>query len=110
MGYLSGYRIMWMLVMFDLPVVTEIDRKEANRFRNALKELGFERAQLSVYLRYLASREKQTPLVKAIKFQLPPGGQVDILFFTDKQFEQTISFVGKRREKVHKKPEQLTLF
>ena len=33
---LSGYRIMWMLVMFDLPVVTAPERLAANQFRHSL--------------------------------------------------------------------------
>jgi hypothetical protein len=30
---LSGYRIMWMFVLFDLPVGTPRERKAATRFR-----------------------------------------------------------------------------
>lgn len=110
MSHLSGYRIMWMLTMFDLPVGTEFERKEANRFRNALKGLGFERAQLSVYLRFVASREHLDSLLAAVKSHLPPGGQVDIMFLTDKQFAQTVSFQGARRCKLKEKPDQYTLF
>jgi len=46
---LSGYRNMWLLVMFDLPVTQKEERKEAADFRNYLLDLGFEMAQFSVY-------------------------------------------------------------
>lgn len=92
MAVLSGYRIMWMLVMFDLPVVGAKERREAGEFRNHLQKLGFERSQFSVYLRCCAGKEKMDSLVGKIKGRLPKGGKVDILCFTDRQYENIISF------------------
>ena len=37
---LSGYRIMWIWVLFDLPVGTKAERKRASRFRRDLLGLG----------------------------------------------------------------------
>ena len=37
---LSGYRIMWIFVLFDLPVGTKKERKAATKFREALLDLG----------------------------------------------------------------------
>ena len=54
---LSGYRIMWLVVLFDLPVGTKKERKAANRFREKLRDLGFEMSQFSVYLRFCAGKE-----------------------------------------------------
>ena len=48
---LSGYRMMWLYVMFDLPVGTKAERRAATRFRQSLLDDGFEMAQFSVYLR-----------------------------------------------------------
>ena len=42
---LSGYRIMWVFVLFDLPVGTKKERKAATRFRHSLLDLGFEISQ-----------------------------------------------------------------
>lgn len=92
MSKLSGYRIMWMLVMFDLPVVTKKERKAATDFRKHLEDLGFERAQLSVYMRFCPGKERAEALVGRIKQKLPPGGLVDIIMFTDKQYGNIISF------------------
>ena len=38
--FLSGYRLMWMMVMFDLPVTDKAARKEYTRFRNFLLDNG----------------------------------------------------------------------
>ena len=56
---LSGYQVMWVWVLFDLPVATKAERKSATRFRNDLLDLGFEIVQFSVYLRHAWSREKE---------------------------------------------------
>jgi len=98
-----------MLVMFDLPVLTAKERKAATQFRKRLLDLGFEMCQLSVYLRFCASREYADRYIGKVKAALPEGGQVDILFFTDKQYENIISFMGKARKK-RKNPEQYSLF
>ena len=42
---------MWMMVLFDLPVVEPEERKAAADFRNFLKDQGYEMAQFSVYVR-----------------------------------------------------------
>ena len=34
--HLSGYRLMWIFVMFDLPVVTKQQSREATKFREFL--------------------------------------------------------------------------
>jgi CRISPR-associated protein Cas2 len=33
---LSGYRLMWVMVLFDLPVMTKAERKAATKFRHFL--------------------------------------------------------------------------
>lgn len=43
---------MWIFAMFDLPVVTNEQRKSYSHFVNYLKAEGFERIQFSVYIRY----------------------------------------------------------
>jgi CRISPR-associated protein Cas2 len=44
-------RFVWLFVFFDLPVGTKVERREATRFRNFLKDDGYMMLQLSVYAR-----------------------------------------------------------
>ena len=37
----NAYRIMWVLVLYDLPTETKANMKDANRFRKALIDDGF---------------------------------------------------------------------
>ncbi len=107
---LSGYRIMWMLVMFDLPVVSKAERKAATAFRNGLLDMGFEMSQFSVYTRFCTSATQVDTYCRRIEAELPDGGKVNILQFTDKQYERIISFRGKARQPANKSPDQFDLF
>ena len=99
-----------MVVMFDLPVVEKNERKAAMNFRNTLLDLGFEMAQFSVYLRFCTSQAQADVLAKRIEYALPENGKVNILFFTDKQYERVITFHGKSKQPPVKAPEQFDLF
>ena len=107
--WISGYRVMWMLVMFDLPVVEKEERKAATAFRNYLLDEGFSMAQYSVYFRLLDGKEASTAMEARIRTRIPEKGSVHIIRITDKQYENIQVYRGKRRE-TPEKPEQLTLF
>lgn len=108
--HLSPYRIMWLFVMFDLPVGTKKERKQATGFRNHLLDLGFEMSQFSVYLKYCASGDKADTLTGKVQGALPPGGKVDILTITDKQFANMRRFYATKKIKNRDTPQQLHLF
>jgi CRISPR-associated protein Cas2 len=100
---------MWVLLMFDLPVRTKQERKLAQNFRLSLLDNGFEMAQFSVYLRYCSGRSEVETYISKIKANVPGGGKIDILTFTDKQYENIISFhSGQRKNRVN--PSQYVLF
>ena len=108
--HLSPYRIMWLFVMFDLPVGTATERRQATGFRNHLLDLGFEMSQFSVYLKYCASTEKAAAAGEQVRQQLPPGGKVDILMITDRQFANMKRYYARRQQKSGLQPNQLHLF
>ncbi|MBI3773880.1 MAG: CRISPR-associated endonuclease Cas2 [Gammaproteobacteria bacterium] len=107
---LSGYRLMWVTVMFDLPVVERSERKAATDFRNTLLDMGFEMAQFSVYMRFCTSQAQIDTFCKRVEQALPEGGKVNILIFTDKQYERIISYCGKAKQAAKKSPDQFNLF
>ncbi|CAG0911046.1 unnamed protein product [Cyprideis torosa] len=107
---LSGYRIVWLAVFFDLPVETKAMRKAATRFRNDLLDLGFERAQFSVYMRFFASDKQADTVCTNIEKAVPEYGSVKILRITDKQYERIITYHGRSRDKPAKTPEQYEMF
>lgn len=107
---LSGYRIMWMIVLFDLPVLTKKERKAATKFRKFLLDQGFEMAQFSVYMRFCAGKEQAEARTKLVEKNVPGTGKIHIVYITDKQYENIVSFDGRKRERTNKNPDQLALF
>ena len=110
MDRFSEYRIMWVLVLFDLPTETKIERKAAADFRKKIMGDGFTMFQFSMYLRHCPSRENADVHIKRVKSFLPELGQVGILCITDKQFGEMELFIGKKEEKLPEIGQQLELF
>lgn len=108
--HLSAYRLMWMLVTFDLPVETKKQRKAAHDFRMFLLDEGFEMSQFSNYLRFCVGREQFDAYARRIEGNLPERGDVFIFQFTDKQYENIVRFSDQGRQKRQKNPSQLALF
>ncbi len=105
----SGYRFMWTMVLFDLPVGTKRQRKRATRFRNDLLDLGFEMAQYSVYLKFCGSRSSADALSNRVERCVPAQGRVSILVFTDKQYGRMRVFTGGYKKTGGIPREQLVL-
>ncbi len=101
---------MWVLVFFDLPTDTKIERKQASLFRKRLMKDGFTMFQFSIYLRHCASRENAQVHIKRVKSFLPPLGHVAILNITDKQFGMIELFYGRKETERPDTPQQLELF
>ena len=101
---------MWMVVMFDLPVVQKAERKAASEFRLSLLDMGFEMNQFSVYMRFCTSPAQVDTYCRQVEKALPGGGKVTILQFTDKQYQRIINFRGSRKQAPNKTPDQFDLF
>ena len=107
---MSAVRLMWMFVLFDLPVVEKEDRKAATDFRNYLLDDGFQMVQFSTYVRLLSGKEVLPHYVNSIKANLPEKGKVDIICITDKQYENIISWKGRSKNEPKKEGKQFLLF
>lgn len=107
---LNAYRIMWVLVMFDLPTETKADRKVSAKFRKDILADGFAMFQFSMYIRHCSSKENADVHVKRVKKMLPSKGHIGILNITDKQFGMMEIFRGRETTKAPEPIQQLELF
>lgn len=107
---LNAYKIMWLIVMFDLPTQTKKNKRDSAIFRKNLEKDGFVMHQYSVYLRFCASLEAAEAHIKRVKVFMPEAGKVSILTITDKQYSNIVNIWGKIEQKVQKKPVQLEFF
>ena len=108
--YISGYRCMWLVTMFDLPVDTKAARRAYTVFRTKLLKDGFAKMQFSVYIRHCASEENADVHLNRVEQAVPADGEIRVLTITDKQFERMRVFWGKKRRQPEQPPAQLELF
>jgi len=101
---ISGYKIVWLQVSFDLPVKTEIQRRKASKFRNFLLDDGFEMAQYSLYMRFCRSGEAAEKHIRRISANAPDTGKVHVLSITDKQYEKIITIHAAHEKISREKP------
>ena len=72
----SEYRIMWILVFFDLPTETKKERKIYTDFRKKIISDGFTMFQFSIYVRHCASKENADVHITRVKSILPEKGHI----------------------------------
>lgn len=106
----NEYRIMWIMVFFDLPTDTTEDRKIYAQFRKRIMKDGFTMFQFSIYLRHCPSSENATVHIKRVKQILPARGNIGILSITDKQFGNMELYWGKDKIVKPDTSQQLEMF
>lgn len=106
----NAYRVMWLLVFFDLPTDTKKERRDASQFRKYLVKDGFTMFQFSMYMRHSASQENADVHRNRVLAHLPPKGHVAIMTITDKQFERMEIFFNAKERPPSVGGQQLELF
>lgn len=106
----NAYRVMWVMVLYDLPTETKAMRKAAQLFRKRLEDDGFSLFQFSIYIRHCPSRENAEVHIKRVKSILPKHGKVAIMSITDKQFGDIEIFFARAKEEPKATYQQLELF
>ena len=90
----SPYRMGWILAMFDLPVMTDEERRAASRFRNDLLDHGYLMIQFSVYARPCVTYDLLDAQIAKIKGLIPTAGNVRLIFLTDEQWKRSYTVIG----------------
>src|SRR3546814_20378024 len=76
--------------LFRSPVDTKERAREATKFREFLLDEGFEMSQFSIYARFCNGKEHYETYLRRIEANLPERGEIHVLNFTDKQYENII--------------------
>lgn len=105
-----GWRQMWLVVFYDLPVIEPADRKAATKFHGFLVDEGFERLHYSVYMRYCGSAEKVEAAERRVERSLPRHGNVVALRLTDRQMAGMKRWIGDMPDGPIDPPPQYRLF
>ena len=100
---------MRILVMFDLPVITDTDRREYRKFRKFLILNGFLMLQESVYCKIAQNSVVADGIVENIKKNKPQAGLVQMLKVTEKQYSKMEMVVGSNDSNVVANDERLLI-
>jgi CRISPR-associated protein Cas2 len=99
------FKMGWLIVAFDLPVMSKNQRKAATAFREFLIDDGFQMIQFSVYARPCVSFARQQTHLDRVKKSIPSEGKVRAFFVTRAQWERAYVLYGSPAKEVE--PEQI---
>jgi len=89
------YRVMRLIVMFDVPMDTSEERRAYRKFHKALIREGFLMMQYSNYVRVCSSPQTAKFIEKRISPLAPAGGTVQTMTVTEKQYQAMHYIVGE---------------
>ena len=103
-------RYMRLSVLFDLPVITEKERKTYQKFRNFLLKDGYIMMQYSVYSRICKNNDDLYKHINRLKINTPKTGNVRLLQVTENQYNNMIMFSGNKKIEENISIENLLVF
>jgi len=106
----NEYRVMWIMVLFDMPTQTAVERKQYSKFRKSLLKDGFGMLQYSIYIRHCMSREYAQKHMRRIRAYLPRKGEIVLFTLTDRQFGMIEMYSGRDVSDQPKPGAQLEMF
>jgi CRISPR-associated protein Cas2 len=107
---IPGYRLMWLIVVFDLPVETKANKRDYRRFVDFLEDHGYSRIQYSIYVCPTTTHDHTEVHAQRIADNLPPEGDVRVFRLTDKQWARTDCYYNGRSGIAEPPPEQFLFF
>ena len=91
---------MRLMVFFDLPMLTDKDRREYNRFHKFLLRNGFIMMQKSVYTKLVINNVTSLAVKQRVRDNVPTDGLVELLEITENQFSRIEYLVGEEQQMV----------
>ncbi|CUS25498.1 CRISPR-associated endoribonuclease Cas2 [Paucilactobacillus oligofermentans DSM 15707 = LMG 22743] len=91
---------MRLMVMFDLPVQTNEQKRSYRKFRKELINEGFLMIQYSVYVRVCVSKQSAGYMEKRIAEFAPENGLIQTMMVTEKQYNDMNFIAGEFKQDV----------
>jgi len=108
---INGWRVMWVIAVYDCPMIEREERRDYTIFRKSLLQENFCQLQNSLYVRHFPTMAVAEATIQRLRLDIPPGAQVAFFLVTDKQYGMTREFFGpKPTRKKPNQPEQVELF
>lgn len=89
---------MRLILIYDLPVMDENDRKIYSKFHKNIIKLGFYRLQYSVYSKVIQNDTSMRQYMIKMEKIMPEKGSVIIMKITEKQYQDMIYLRGEKNK------------
>ncbi len=99
---------MRLIVFFDLPVASPVQRRRYAQFRKFLIKEGFLMVQQSVYSKLVVNDAAASGAIARVRKQRPSEGLIQILKVTEKQYSTMIYITGN--EPLHDEADSMEEF
>ncbi len=100
---------MRILVFFDLPTLTMMQKRNYRQFRRFLMKNGFLMVQESVYSKLVQNSTAAETVADNVRKNKPTEGLVQLLKVTEKQYGKMEFIVGERKSEVLDTDERLVI-
>lgn len=96
------YDFMRLLLFFDLPMVSQKEKKIYSDFRKYLIKNGYIMIQFSVYCKIFNNRDSAVKHINMLYKNIPSRGYIRLMLVTEKQYNNSIIVIGGKsnQEKV----------
>lgn len=108
---INGWRVMWVIAVYDCPMIEREERRDYTLFRKSLLQENFYQLQNSLYVRHFPTMAIAEATIQRLRLGIPDGAKVAFFLVTDKQYGMTREFLGtKPSKKKPNLPAQVELF
>ena len=94
----DNYRQLRALIIYDLPMIDDDDRRIYSLFRKNIMKLGFYMIQYSVYTKVLQNESSYAQICNKVRMIVPDKGHIIMFRITEKQFSNMIYLSGIRNK------------
>lgn len=102
-----SYRYMRVVILFDLPVLTNKNRRDYRNFRKYLIKSGFLMMQESVYCKLVQNSSVADSIIDNVRKNSPEKGLVQAIRITEKQYMKMDFIVGESKSEILDSDERL---
>lgn len=107
----NGWRVVWVICVYDCPMIDSEARHDYGVFRKSLLQENFVQLQNSLYVHHFPTIAVGEATIARLRLLIPKDAQVAFFIVTDKQYGMTKEFLGTRpTRKKPNLPEQVELF
>lgn len=100
---------MRIIIFFDLPTLTSIDRRNYSQFRKFLINEGFIMMQESVYSKITLNSTVSGLIKDKVRKNKPPKGLIQMLIITEKQYSKIEFIIGKGQSTIEDSSNRLVI-